>query len=636
MSEVQISPLAKRLAEENSIDWRKIRGTGPEGRVIERDILTYLARIMSGEADLPAEPDKSEPAGPSSMPAAVPGNVANYAAASAGLAKEGVDLSALIGGFPPVAPLPTLEAPLDFGSFEAPAPVVPAFAPIAFTPPPVAPIIVPPAPTVNSSLSQEPVFEIDFDDDEPEIVFENPTVIDLPEPVVPMVSEPVVPMVSEPVVPMISEPVVPMISEPVVPMISEPVVPVAPIPAWTAPVVTEPVWSAPQPIVPPEPVWTAPVIPEPVFSTAPIVPEPVWTAPVVSEPVWTAPVVPQAIPTAPTIPEPVWTAPVVPQTLAAPEPVWTTPIEPEAPVWVTSTPPAPTQEPAWRMPEPIAPFQAESVIPDVVVPSIPEPVYVAPKPVYIPPIVLEPKLPDLIPEPVFIAPAIEIPTAPMLEPVITAPVIVPVPEIPVIVPVPEIPVIIPVPEIPVIIPVPEIPVIIPVPEIPVIIPTYSPPTSTVINDYFQLFAARRAFDQKALEDIRNNLSSSLNNREIPNELFLARAVGRAIHLLGISQFTIARLEHHGLQAYQVSGIQHSFIEALQGLSRATLSTAEGLLVVDASHLGADDLVLPSASGVLALGRNGKLTLSGNLPPLQSTEFLSKVAELLENPVGLVV
>jgi resuscitation-promoting factor RpfA len=60
MMEIQISPLAKRLAEENSIDWRVIRGTGPEGRVIERDILTYLAKIMSGEIDPPALPDASE------------------------------------------------------------------------------------------------------------------------------------------------------------------------------------------------------------------------------------------------------------------------------------------------------------------------------------------------------------------------------------------------------------------------------------------------------------------------------------------------------------------------------------------------------------------------------------------------
>ena len=588
MSEVQISPLAKRLAEENSIDWRKIRGTGPEGRVIERDILTYLARIMSGEADLPAEPDKSEPAGPSSMPAAVPGNVANYAAASAGLAKEGVDLSALIGGFPPVAPLPTLEAPLDFGSFEPPAPV--------FTPPPVAPVFTPPVSTLSSSLSQEPVFEIDFDDDEPEIVFENPTVIDLPEPVVP----------------------------------------VAPVPAWTSPVIesvvaTEPVWTVPTtptPIVP-----TVSVIPEPVW-TAPVVAEPVWTAPVVPEPVWTVPATPEPIvPTPPVIAEPVWTAPVVP------EPVWTAPIVPEAPVWVAPTPAISVQEPVWRMPEPIAPFSAEPVIPEPIAAwSIPEPVHTAPEPVYVP-TVLEPKLPDPIPEPVFVAPMLEtiVPVIPVLEIPVVIPVpevIVPVPEIPIIIPVPE--VVIPIPEVPVVIPVPEVPVVIPVPEVPVVIPTYSPPVSTVIKDYFQLFAARRTFEPKALEDIRSNLSSSLNNREIPNELFLARAVGRAIHLLDVTQFTIARLEHNGLQAYQVGGIQHSFLEALQGLTRATQSTAEGLLVVDASSLGADDLVLPSAVGVLALGRNGKLTLSGNLSPLQSTEFLSKIAELLENPVGLVI
>jgi hypothetical protein len=564
MSEVQISPLAKRLAEENSIDWRKIRGTGPEGRVIERDILTYLARIMSGEADLPAEPDKSEPAGPSSMPAAVPGNVANYAAASAGLAKEGVDLSALIGGLPPAAPVSGLEAPLDFGSFEPIKPAAPTFiqppAPTFIEPAPVAPVFMPPAQTVSTSLSEEPVFEIDFEDDEPDIVFENP-IVDEPTPVVSA-------------------------------------------PVWTAPVI-------------PEPTYTTPKIPEPIVQPAiPVVSEPVWTAPVVPEPVWTVPE-PVVIPT-PIAPEPVWTVPA--------------PIEPEvAPVWVTPTPVVPAQEPSWGMPEPIAPFHTEPV-------SIPEPVFVAPEPIFTPPAVLEPKLPDPIPEPVFIAPPIPvIEVAPVIAPVVIPtprPMFVPAPE-PVIVSAPE-PVIVSAPEVPVVIPAPEVPVVIPTPEVPVVIPTYSAPTSTVINDYFQLFAARREFNQKALEEIRSNLSNSLNNREIPNELFLARAVGRAIHLLGITQFTIARLENNGLQAYQVNSLQHSFIEALQGVSRATPSTAEGLLVVDASSLGADDLILPSALGVLALGRNGKLTLSGNLPPLQSTEFLSKIAELLENPVGLVI
>jgi len=57
MNEANISPLARRLAEENSIDWRQLQGSGPDGRVVERDVLMYLARIMSGEADLPTQPD---------------------------------------------------------------------------------------------------------------------------------------------------------------------------------------------------------------------------------------------------------------------------------------------------------------------------------------------------------------------------------------------------------------------------------------------------------------------------------------------------------------------------------------------------------------------------------------------------
>jgi hypothetical protein len=51
-----ISPLAKRLAEDNGIDWRQIQGTGDEGRITERDILNYLTRIMSGEIDAPEQP----------------------------------------------------------------------------------------------------------------------------------------------------------------------------------------------------------------------------------------------------------------------------------------------------------------------------------------------------------------------------------------------------------------------------------------------------------------------------------------------------------------------------------------------------------------------------------------------------
>ena len=113
MDNVKISPLAKRLAEENSIDWRLISGTGPEGRVIERDILNYLAKIMSGDADLPTLADVSEPdPGPGADFGALPGldGISNLAGASASLAKEGVDLSSLLGSAPP-ARLGSIKGP---------------------------------------------------------------------------------------------------------------------------------------------------------------------------------------------------------------------------------------------------------------------------------------------------------------------------------------------------------------------------------------------------------------------------------------------------------------------------------------------------------------------------------------------
>ena len=49
MSEPHISALAKRLAEQNNVDWRKLTGTGEGGKVVERDVLDYLARVMAGD-----------------------------------------------------------------------------------------------------------------------------------------------------------------------------------------------------------------------------------------------------------------------------------------------------------------------------------------------------------------------------------------------------------------------------------------------------------------------------------------------------------------------------------------------------------------------------------------------------------
>ena len=44
---MNITPLAKRLAEENNLDWQQLEGSGENGRVMERDVLQRLADIMS-------------------------------------------------------------------------------------------------------------------------------------------------------------------------------------------------------------------------------------------------------------------------------------------------------------------------------------------------------------------------------------------------------------------------------------------------------------------------------------------------------------------------------------------------------------------------------------------------------------
>lgn len=57
MSEPEISPLARRLAEENNVEWRGLRGSGGGGKVVERDVLEYLARVMAGDEDLNPTPE---------------------------------------------------------------------------------------------------------------------------------------------------------------------------------------------------------------------------------------------------------------------------------------------------------------------------------------------------------------------------------------------------------------------------------------------------------------------------------------------------------------------------------------------------------------------------------------------------
>ena len=74
MHEPDIAPLARRLAEENNVDWRRLSGTGEGGRVVERDVLGYLARVMAGDEAVDPTPEPV-PEGMAAWPA---GDVAAY------------------------------------------------------------------------------------------------------------------------------------------------------------------------------------------------------------------------------------------------------------------------------------------------------------------------------------------------------------------------------------------------------------------------------------------------------------------------------------------------------------------------------------------------------------------------------
>lgn len=163
MSEVKITPLARRLAEENGIDWRQIRGTGPDGTVVERDILAFLARVMAGEVNLPPAPEEMAPP---------PGAIPDMAQAQAALQKEGVQLGDLV---PPPATTPPAPSPAQTPS---PLSAAPTMDDIEFdldldldtSPPPVpsAAEAFEEAPT----LAPEPPLVPDFDEPEPLVAAE--------------------------------------------------------------------------------------------------------------------------------------------------------------------------------------------------------------------------------------------------------------------------------------------------------------------------------------------------------------------------------------------------------------------------------------------------------------------------------
>jgi pyruvate dehydrogenase E2 component (dihydrolipoamide acetyltransferase) len=63
---VLASPLARKIAAEHGIDLRQVRGTGPKGRIVERDVLAYLesrqAIVAPAPAPIPAPAVAAAPA----------------------------------------------------------------------------------------------------------------------------------------------------------------------------------------------------------------------------------------------------------------------------------------------------------------------------------------------------------------------------------------------------------------------------------------------------------------------------------------------------------------------------------------------------------------------------------------------
>ncbi|MDI6858331.1 MAG: dihydrolipoamide acetyltransferase family protein [Dehalococcoidia bacterium] len=63
---IRVSPVARRIAEEKGVDLRQVRGSGPEGRIVRRDVEAFLQRIAAPPEAAPPE------AAPPAPPAAVP------------------------------------------------------------------------------------------------------------------------------------------------------------------------------------------------------------------------------------------------------------------------------------------------------------------------------------------------------------------------------------------------------------------------------------------------------------------------------------------------------------------------------------------------------------------------------------
>jgi pyruvate dehydrogenase E2 component (dihydrolipoamide acetyltransferase) len=62
---LRVSPVARRIADERGIDLRQVKGTGPDGRVVKRDVESFAAPSAAPAAPRPAAP--TDGAGPVAM-----------------------------------------------------------------------------------------------------------------------------------------------------------------------------------------------------------------------------------------------------------------------------------------------------------------------------------------------------------------------------------------------------------------------------------------------------------------------------------------------------------------------------------------------------------------------------------------
>lgn len=221
----RITPLAKILAEANGIEWETLSGTGPGGQISEQDVLDYLTRVMSGEAEPPSTPVDAPPPdwdGQDKLP-----DLSGFDTAALSNAGVESDLTDYMQQNRAAAPATTTPSTPSADEFELDDEE--ETTPPAPTPAPAAPATPAPSAGLGNLLSRL------YHKEEAA-----PT---------PVAAPPVAPTPAAP---------------PVTPVVPAPVTP-APEPAHTEPVVPTPVVTPA-----PEPVHTEPVAPTPVVTPTPV------------------------------------------------------------------------------------------------------------------------------------------------------------------------------------------------------------------------------------------------------------------------------------------------------------------------------------------------------------------------------